>query len=600
MPGYSALRVLAAQAPPWSPPNVVLIVTDDQGYGDLACTGNPVLKTPNLDRLYSESVRLTDFHVDPTCSPTRAALMTGRYSTRTGVWHTVMGRNMPRAEERMMPEVFANNGYATAIFGKWHLGDNHPFRPQDRGFQEVLVHGGGGIGQIPDYWGNDYTDDTYLHNGRPQKFTGYCTDVFFAEATRYIEAHRERPFFVYIATNTPHSPYRVPEEWSAPYTSQVGADAGLATFYGMIANIDHNVGRLRRRLRQLGLADNTLLIFMTDNGTARGATFSDRRGNDGRLVSGYNAGRRGLKGSPYEGGHRVPCFIHWPVGKLVGGRDAGGLTAHLDLLPTLIEICRLEERKRTAFDGTSLQGLLSGGADVAAGRVLLAHHQEMPDPEKYRFASVMQGAWRLILRTDLRGDPPPAVELYRLSDDPGQTRNIAPEHPDITTRLKRAYENLWDEFSAGFSRPAEIVIGSDRQNPVELTCFDWHGSKQWHQTAISRALPTNGTWAIRAERAGEYEFSLRRWPPEVHAPITAAWENGQAIPADTARLRVGSFDEQRPVGDTTRAVAFRLSLPAGSTRLEATFTTGGRTSRGAYYVTATRLATNPRTNERGN
>ena len=161
--------------------------------------------------------------------------MTGKYSTRTGVWHTVMGRNLPNARERMMPQLFADNGYATAIFGKWHLGDSTPFRPQDRGFQETLVHGGGGVGQIPDYWGNDYSDDTYFHNGRPRKFAGYCTDIFFAEATRYIEAHRDQPFFVYLATNAPHSPYRVPDEWSASYRSQVGGDAGLATFYGMIA-----------------------------------------------------------------------------------------------------------------------------------------------------------------------------------------------------------------------------------------------------------------------------------------------------------------------------------------------------------------------------
>ena len=322
-------------------PNVVLILTDDQGYGDLGCTGNPVLKTPHLDRLYRDSVRLANFHVDPTCSPTRAALMTGRYSTRTGVWHTVMGRHMPRADERMMPQVFAENGYATAIFGKWHLGDNFPFRPRDRGFQEALIHGGGGVGQIPDYWGNDYFDDTYSRDGRPEKFSGYCTDVFFREATRFIESHRDRPFFVELATNAPHGPYRVADEWREPYASKVDGDAELATFYGMIANIDDNVGRLRRRLEELGLADDTLLIFLTDNGTAHGATFSDARGNDGKLVSGYNAGMRGRKGSPYEGGHRVPCFLHWPAGKLTGGRDVDGLSAHLDLLPTLIDLCGL-------------------------------------------------------------------------------------------------------------------------------------------------------------------------------------------------------------------------------------------------------------------
>ncbi len=336
-------------------PNVVILITDDQGYGDLACHGNPVLKTPHLDQLYRESVRLTNFHVDPTCSPTRAALMTGRYSTRTGVWHTVMGRHMPRAEERMMPQEFADNGYATAMFGKWHLGDNFPFRPQDRGFQEVLVHGGGGIGQIPDYWGNDYFDDTYFHNGRPEKFAGYCTDVFFRQAIHFIESHRDQPFFVYLATNAPHAPYRVADEWRAPYLSQVGDDAELAKFYGMIANIDENLGRLRQRLAELGLAEDTLLVYMTDNGTARGATFTDQRGNEGHLTSGYNAGMRGLKGSPYEGGHHVPCFLHWPAGKLTGGRDVQGLTAHFDLLPTLVDVCDLKQATPVAYDGRSLR-----------------------------------------------------------------------------------------------------------------------------------------------------------------------------------------------------------------------------------------------------
>ena len=187
-------------------PNVVLVMTDDQGYGDLSCHGNRVLQTPHLDRLASRSVRLTNFHVDPTCSPTRAALMTGRYSTRTGVWHTVMGRHMPRPQEVMLPQLFAASGYRTAMFGKWHLGDAFPYRPQDRGFQTALMHGGGGVGQIPDYWGNDYFDDTYFRDGRTENFEGYCTDVFFREAMRFITVDRERPFFVYLATNAPHSP----------------------------------------------------------------------------------------------------------------------------------------------------------------------------------------------------------------------------------------------------------------------------------------------------------------------------------------------------------------------------------------------------------
>jgi arylsulfatase A-like enzyme len=519
--------------------------------------------------------------------------MTGRYATRVGVWHTVMGRHMPRADERMMPQIFAENGYATAIFGKWHLGDNFPFRPQDRGFAEALVHGGGGVGQIPDHWGNDYFDDTYLHNGRPEKFTGYCTDVFFREAARFIEANRAKPFFVYLPTNAPHSPYRVADEWSAPYAAAVGDDAELAKFYGLIANLDDNVGRLRRRLEELGLAENTLLIFATDNGTARGATFADYRGNDGRLISGFNAGMRGRKGSPYEGGHRVPCFLHWPAGGLTGGRDVQGLSAHLDLLPTLIDLCGLEEREtahreRFPYDGISLRGALRGEAPIPSDRVLIAHHQELPDPELYRFASVMQGRYRLILRNDLEGGEKPAAELYDLSRDAGQAENAAARHPQVVARLRRVYDAWWDGISPGFGTPAEIVIGDERQNPASLTCFEWHSSQQWGQSAVQRGFEGNGYWAIRVAQSGTYQITLRRWPEEVDQPITAAVDGRGAIAAETARLRVGEFDATKSVTREARAVQFDVVLPAGSTRLETWLTAADGASRGAYYVSVRR------------
>ncbi|MHC4214116.1 MAG: sulfatase-like hydrolase/transferase, partial [Planctomycetota bacterium] len=247
-------------------PNVVLVITDDQGYGDLSCHGNKILKTPNLDKLYSQSTRLRDFHVNPTCSPTRAALMTGRYCNRTGVWHTIMGRSLLRKDEVTMADVFRDSGYRTGIFGKWHLGDNYPFRPMDRGFDDVLVHRGGGIGNTQDYWGNDYFDDSYFRNSKPEKFEGYCTDVWFAEAMKFIEANKDRPFFCYLTTNAPHGPFRVPEKYSQPYKNK----GIVANFYGMIANIDENFGRLEAKLKELELDDDTILIFMTDNGTAAG------------------------------------------------------------------------------------------------------------------------------------------------------------------------------------------------------------------------------------------------------------------------------------------------------------------------------------------
>jgi len=218
-------------------PNVILVMTDDQGYGDIGAHGHPFLKTPNLDKLHAESVRLTDFHVDPTCSPTRAALMTGRYSTRTGVWHTIMGRSLMNPDEVTMAEVFRDNGYETGMIGKWHLGDNYPLRPQDQGFEEAFYHLGGGVGQGPDYFGNDYFDDVYVRNGVEEQTEGYVTDVWFDDALDFISRKKDKPFFLYLSTNAPHGPFLVAEKYSQPYI-YAGAGEGSSRFFGMIANID--------------------------------------------------------------------------------------------------------------------------------------------------------------------------------------------------------------------------------------------------------------------------------------------------------------------------------------------------------------------------
>ena len=573
-------------------PNVVLIMTDDQGYGDLSCHGNPILQTPHLDAFYRESVRLTNFHVDPTCSPTRAALMTGRYSTRTGVWHTVMGRNMPRKDELMMPRVFANSGYRTAIFGKWHLGDVYPFRPQDRGFQHVIIHGGGGVGQIPDYWGNDYFDDTYLQNSQPNKFTGYCTDVFFREALKFIEANRDRPFFVYLPTNAPHGPFLVAEKYSRLYQEKVGKDRQLADFYGMIANIDENVGIFLDKLKEWELERNTIVIFMTDNGTSRGVTFTDYRGNSGVLVSGFNAGMRGRKGSPYEGGHRVPCFFRWPAGGLGGGRDVPQLAAHIDLLPTLIELCRLKPPSGIQFDGVSLAGLLTNENRALPARTLHVHHQELPDPVKYRYACTMIGQWRLISRRDdvnvsnpnVGGVLPPRFELYDLAADPGQQTNVIQVHPELVRSMQNAYEEWWDGLAQRFDEDAAIIVGNDRQNPASLTCFDWHGSRHWWQKSVRAGFEGNGDWVIDVSRAGTYAIVLRRWPEETNASITASVDGGKAILPVTARIQFGDLEQTLPIAEGTTSVRFEMTLPAGKTRLTTWLTDKAGRSRGAYYA----------------
>jgi len=281
-------------------PNVIFVLTDDQGYPPLGVHGHPFIQTPHLDRFHAEAVRFEQFHSGTTCAPTRAGFLTGHYCNSTGVWHTVGGRSLLRADEWTLANAFAEAGWRTGIFGKWHLGDSYPYRPQDRGFQKSVIHGGGGVGQTPDFWGNDYFDDTYLVDGRPQPFKGYCTDVFFSEALAFIESDASTPFFCFLSTNAPHSPFNVPPEYHARYAGKTATEA-YARFLGMITNIDENFGALRARLQAANLEDNTILIFASDNGQCPFAA--------GFEPQAFNAGMRGFKGSMYEGGHRVPFLV---------------------------------------------------------------------------------------------------------------------------------------------------------------------------------------------------------------------------------------------------------------------------------------------------
>jgi arylsulfatase A-like enzyme len=550
-------------------PNVIVVMTDDQGYGDLGCHGNPHVKTPNIDKLGAQSVRLTDFHVGPTCSPTRASLMTGRYCNRTGVWHTIMGRSLLRKDEVTMADVFADGGYRTGIFGKWHLGDNYPFRPQDRGFGESVVHRGGGIGQGIDYWGNDYFDDTYYRNGKAESFKGYCTDVWFDEAMKFIEANKERPFFCYLPTNAPHGPHIVAEKYSQPYIER-GLEPWQARFYGMITNIDENMGKLLDKLKRLGLEDNTILIFMTDNG------------GDPAGAMNFNAGMRDCKGSEYDGGHRVPCFIRWPDGKLKSGRDIGRLAAHIDLLPTFIELCGLKRPGSVKFDGLSLAPLLAGGGANWDARVLITDSQRVDHPRKWRQSATMTDRWRLI----------DGGELYDIKADPGQRNDISEKHPEVVKKLRASYEKWWDDISERFDEYCEIIIGSEKENPTCLMSHDIHGQVVWNHEQIREGARADGFWAVEVEADGTYEFSLRRWPREVDNPISTSLEIDKEdeeyviITATDARLKVADFDKTKPIVPEAREVKFRVQLKAGKTRVQAWFVDGlddGRTF-GAYYV----------------
>ncbi len=561
--GFASLALFGrkpALAKKAAKPNVVLVITDDQGYGDLACHGNPWIKTPNMDKLHGESIRLTNFHVGPTCAPTRAALMTGRYCNRTGVWHTIMGRSLIRQDEVTIADVFGKNGYKTGAFGKWHLGDNYPSRPFDKGFQETFMHGGGGVMQTPDFWSNDYFDDTYFHNGVPTKCEGYCTDIWFDRALKFIESNRDSPFFAYIPTNAPHGPFNVAEKYSRPY-EEMGIPSSRAAFYGMITNIDENMAKLYAKLDELGLSENTILIFMTDNGSAAGFKANGKTPEE----TGFNVGMRGTKGSEYEGGHRVPFFIRWPAGGLGGGVDIDRLTAHVDVLPTLADLCGISTKGTLPLDGKSIKKLLENPDARWRNRVLVTDSQRIENPEKWRKSATMTDKWRLV-----NGE-----ELYEIKVDPGQEHDLAGQHPEVVKKLRAEYEKWWDSVSERFDEYCRIILGSDKENPSSLTAHDWHtGKVPWNHRMIKANPVTNGPWAVEVERAGTYTFELRRWSKDHGGPAGAL----------NAKMRIFDIEQEKDMKPSDAFASFKLKLKAGKTMLQTWLTDEKGTERGAFFV----------------
>ncbi len=561
-------------------PNVLIVLTDDQGYGDFSCHGNPVLKTPHLDKLHDQSIRFTDFHVCPMCTPTRSQIMTGRDCLTTGAYvvcsgHDLLREGIPTMADYFAASMFVDAGYRTGQFGKWHLGGNYPFRPQDRGFQESVCFRGFGIVSSSDYWNNDGFNDWYFHNGKLQQYQGYCTDVWFNEAMRWMRscAARKEPFFVYLPTNAPHGPCWVPKKYRAPYEGKV--KRGIADFFGMIANIDENMARLDAMLKEADLYDNTLIVFMTDNGGTAGVPI-------------WNAGMRGGKTQYYDGGHRVPCFIRWPAGGLRQPGDVDTLTQCQDLLPTLIDLCKLRAPKGAHFDGVSLAPLLRGKPQPQlAERKLVVQYgiwEEYMGPTKWNCA-VMWGKWRLF-----RGKA-----LYNIADDPGQKIDVAAEHPEIVKALREHYEAWWARTEPLSREFPAIHLGSMHESPVYLGCEDWVAPNSAHQEEIRTGLNRSGPWHVLVERDGEYQVSLRRWPAEADTAITAGlpafdgflghYAPGKALPIIKARLKVADLDESKPVAKDDKAVTFTVHLPAGKTTLQTWFYgRGDKQLGGAYCV----------------
>jgi arylsulfatase A-like enzyme len=544
-------------------PNVILILSDDQGYGDFGCYGNQQIHTPVLDRFYREGVRFSNFYVQPVCSPTRACLMTGRYYYRTGLIDTWVGVSMMRADEVTVAQALRKHaGYRTGIFGKWHLGDHYPLRPIDKGFDEAIVCRGGGVGQIDDPIDNHYSDPIFYHNGKPEQYHGYCTDIFFNGAMQFIDANRDDPFFIYIPTNVVHEPLEVPERYAAPYRS-MGLDDGVAKLYGMVTNLDENVGKLFAKLQELGLDENTAVIFLSDNGAG-----GPRR---------YNAGVRGVKGQVYEGGIKTPFLVRWP-GKLEGGCDIDRIGAHIDVFPTILDMCGVTLPVGVKLDGESLLPLMRGETATWPDRTLFIQ-QSRPDangwnvPRPYTHCAARGERYKIVMSAPGRDTFSRAMgmeetELYDMENDPGEEHNIAGDHPDIVFQMRKRYEDWFWDVTEGLEPPVRNLLGTPYENPVTLGTQDLRGPHahlapwNWVQAhRMARTEPNgSGYYEVEVARSGRYEITFRFGPP-----------GGQGLPLmkpGKAYLAIGDVTAAKEIADGATAVTFNVKLRAGRFRLD--------------------------------
>ena len=492
-------------------PNVILIITDDQGHGDLGFHNNPHVQTPVLDELARNSIRFTNFHVSPVCAPTRASLMTGRYSLRTGVRDTYNGGAILSTNEYTIAEMFNDHGYSTGIFGKWHLGDNYPSRPKDQGFQESVIHLSGGMGQVGDfttYYQKDssYFDPVLWHNGVQEQYQGYCSDIFTEEAIKFVGNEHEQPFFCYLSFNAPHTPLQVPNSYYQMYAEidpsekfsiedrvpemNEKAKEDARKVYAMISNIDTNVGKLLEALETLKIRENTIIVFMTDNGPQQVR---------------YTSAMRGRKGSVYNGGTRVPFFVNLP--QLNKGIEVSELAAHIDILPTLAEICKIDLNYPNPIDGQSLQPLLVGGEISQKDRSLFSYWTRKY-PELYFNMSLHKGDYKLVGRTSYDAKISD-FQLYHMDNDPLETNNLINEKKDIGLDLKVELDQIYTDLirSPNLLEPPYIEIGSEFENPTILNRNDAGGERGiWAQEEIF------GQWRVKVNQ-GKYRIKLKMIKP---------------------------------------------------------------------------------------
>lgn len=561
-------------------PNVIIIMSDDQGVGDYGFMGNEVIRTPALDQMHARGGLLSKFYVSPVCAPTRASLMTGRYNYRTRCVDTFLGRAMMDPDEITLAECLRDAGYKTGIYGKWHMGDNYPMRAMDQGFQDSLVHRGGGIGQPSDPIGAEgkYTDPVLFKNGQEVSTKGYCTDIYFDAAMDFISssAAASQPFFAYIATNAPHGPFDdVPSELYEEYKNidfsallvsplpekhRAAEFDKLARIAAMITNIDENVARLFSKLDELDITKNTIVIYLNDNGP-----------NSMRYVGDM----RGMKTNVDDGGIRSPLLFHWPA-KVEPRATSNELCAHIDVFPTILDACNVILPESCKIDGRSFLSLLTDKeAEWPTRQVVFQAHRGNV-PQSLNHFAIHEDPWKLVHPSGfgnerITGDA--KLELYNLETDPRQMRDVAAEYPEIANRLTKDYESWFADVSStrpdNFA-PPRIVIGTEHEIETVLTRQDWR-----HRSGQASATQSNGAWLLNASESGEYEFE-----------IILGSDQG---PAGTATVTVGNSTHQLEItAGQQRGHRTTLPLLKGDVKLSVEVFVGGKTM-GPHQVVVRQL-----------
>jgi arylsulfatase/arylsulfatase A len=554
-------------------PNILLIMTDDQGIGDVGLHNN-LLKTPNMDAIAAQGVELRQFIVNFNCSPTRASIMTGRDNYRTGVVGVTETSPLMKGSEVTIAKILSDAGYRTGLFGKWHLGDNYPMRPSDKGFQETLIHKGGGIGQASDPPGNSYFNPILQQNNISRQFQGYCDDIFADATISFIEKNRDKPFFAFYATNLPHFPLVVADKWADPYR-KMGMHELNALTYGMIANVDANIGRLMAKLKELDIEDNTIVIFLSDNGPRT------KRSKNDLYPDRYVMNLRGTKTSVYENGIHAPFFIKWP-GKIQQGVKLNNLTAHIDVLPTLLDACNVPVPKNLQLDGISLMPLLTEKVKQLPERNIFIQGHAGSEPFKYVHFTVRGQRYKLISPHDepyeIVNRPNAdeiksmisSLELYDIEKDPSEINNIAKQNPGIVDDLLAKYEQWFDKviYDRGYDWPQRIHLGSKFQRNVELSRFEWGGPG-----TIGNKGKQLGYWEVFSN-AAKYRITLRF--QKTNKPAFALLK----YMGKEYRVQVNTGN--------TQIVFDEISLPEGNGRFEAYLKSAAEET-GVQFVNVDRL-----------